>query len=134
MRKGTYRYDSKVATKKTLDNFTQKQKNDILKRDRYKCVICDRGIQDGCELQVDHIKPRDKGGESIVENGQTLCSQHNFLKKNLNETETGKKMYIRLYELAKKENNEKLIKFTTDILEVYDKYGINGHIVWKNKY
>jgi hypothetical protein len=40
-------------------------------------------------------------------------------------------MYIRLYELAKKENNEELIKFTADILKVYDKHGINGYIVWK---
>ncbi|MCA6070873.1 MAG: HNH endonuclease [Endomicrobium sp.] len=131
VRKGVYRYDPKVATKKALDNFTQKQKDDILKRDGYKCVICGKGINDGCELHVDHIKPRDKGGKSTMENGQTLCSQHNFLKKNLNETETGKKMYIRLYELAKKENNEELIKFTADILKVYDKHGINGHIVWK---
>jgi hypothetical protein len=56
---------------------------------------------------------------------------HNFLKKNLNETETGKKMFIRLYELAKKENHEKLIKFTAEVLEIYDKHGINGHIIWK---
>jgi hypothetical protein len=32
---------------------------------------------------------------------------------------------------AKKENNEELIKFTADDLEVYDKHGMNGHIVWK---
>jgi predicted restriction endonuclease len=131
VRKGVYKYDSKVATKKELDSFTRKQKDEILKRDGYKCVICGKGTSDGCELQIDHIRPRDKGGKSTIENGQTLCSQHNFLKKNLNETETGKKMYIRLYELAKKENNEELVKFTTDILKVYDKHGINGHIVWK---
>jgi predicted restriction endonuclease len=131
VRKGVYKYDSKVATKKEFDTFTHKQKDEILKRDGYKCVICGKGINDGCELQIDHIRPRDKGGNSTIENGQTLCSQHNFLKKNLNETETGKKMYIRLYELAKKENNEELVRFTTDILKVYDKHGINGHIVWK---
>ncbi len=131
VKKGVYRYDPKVVAAKSLDNFTQKQKDEILKRDGYKCVVCGKGIKDGCELQIDHIRPRDKGGKSTIENGQTLCSQHNFLKKNLNETETGKKMFIRLYELAKKENNEELIKFTTDVLEVYDKHEMNGHIVWK---
>jgi hypothetical protein len=59
-------------------------------------------IKDGCESQIANIRPGDKGGRSIIENGQALCSQHNFLKKNLNETEMGKKIFIRLYELAKK--------------------------------
>jgi hypothetical protein len=52
-------------------------------------------------------------------------------KKNLKQTETGKKMYIRLYELAKKENNEELLSFANDILKVYEKHNINGHIEWE---
>jgi hypothetical protein len=102
VRKGVYRYDPKVATKKALDNFTHKQKDEILKRDGYKCVICGKGINDGCELHIDHIKPRDKDGKSTMENGQTLCSQHNFLKKNLNETETGKKNVYTFIRTCKK--------------------------------
>ncbi|MGB9701357.1 MAG: HNH endonuclease [Candidatus Kapaibacteriota bacterium] len=80
---------------------------------------------------MDHIKPKDLGGEASIENGQTLCAQHNFLKKNYKQTETGKKMFIRLYELAKKYNDEKLLKFCTQILEVFEKNNINGHIEWK---
>jgi 5-methylcytosine-specific restriction endonuclease McrA len=83
------------------------------------------------ELQVDHIKPKSLGGEATIENGQTLCAQHNFMKKYLNQTETGKKMFIRLHELAKKENNKDLIEFCEDILKTYEKHNINGHIVWK---
>ena len=49
----------------------------------------------------------------------------------LNQTETGKKMFIRLYELAKSEKNEELMKFCADILNTYEKHNINGHIVWK---
>lgn len=70
------------------------------------------------------------GGQNTLENGQTLCSPHNMLKKNLGQTETGKKMFIRLYELAKKEKDSKLQNFIKDILEVYKKYDINGHITW----
>ena len=128
--KGVYKYDPKKAYKRELKDFTAVQKAAILKRDDYKCVICGRGKKDGVDLHVDHIKPKDLGGEATIENGQTLCAQHNFIKKNLKQTETGKKMYIRLYELAKSEKNEELIKFCTDILEVYEKHGINGHIVW----
>jgi len=129
--KGIYKYDPKKAYKRELKDFTAAQKDAILKRDGYKCVICERGEKDGVELHVDHIKPKDLGGEATIENGQTLCAQHNFIKKNLKQTETGKKMYIRLYELAKSEKNEELIKFCADILETYEKHGINGHIVWK---
>jgi hypothetical protein len=53
------------------------------------------------------------------------------MKKNYKQTETGKKMFIRLYELAKKENNNELIKFCTEILTVFEKNNINGHIDWK---
>lgn len=131
VKKGVYRYKPELEQYKELEDFTEKQKSEILKRDGYKCVICGKGIEDGVELHVDHIKPKDLGGKATIENGQTLCSQHNFLKKNLKQTETGKKMFIRLYELAKKENNQKLIEFTSQILEVYEANDINGHIIWK---
>lgn len=129
--KGIYKYDPDKAYKRELENFTAAQKEAILKRDGHKCVICGRGRKDGVELHIDHIKPKDFGGEATIENGQTLCSQHNFIKKNLKQTETGKKMFIRLYELAKIENNMELIRFCKNILETYEKYDINGHIEWK---
>lgn len=129
--KGIYKYDPEKAHKRKLEDFTATQKEAIFKRDGYKCVICGRGEKDGVNLHIDHIKPKDFGGEATIENGQTLCSQHNFIKKNLKQTETGKKMFIRLYELAKSEKNEELKKFCNDILETYEKYDINGHIVWK---
>ena len=129
--KGIYKYDPSKAYKRELEYFTTLQKEAILKRDGYKCVICGRGKKDGIDLHIDHIKPKDFGGEAIIENGQTLCAQHNFIKKNLKQPETGKKMFIRLYELAKSEKNEKLIKFCADVLKTYEKHDINGHIVWK---
>ena len=49
----------------------------------------------------------------------------------MKQTETGKKMFIRLYELAKKEDNKELKKFSTAVLDVYESYNINGHIEWK---
>ena len=129
--KGIYRYDPTYATNKTQEDFTEAQKKEILKRDNYKCVICGRGKKDGIELHVDHIIPKDKGGKATIENGQTLCSQHNFLKKNLNQTETAKKMFIHLYELTKAKGEKELNDFASDILKVFEKHGINGHIEWK---
>ncbi|KKS77781.1 MAG: HNH endonuclease domain protein, partial [Candidatus Woesebacteria bacterium GW2011_GWC1_42_9] len=51
-------------------------------------------------------------------------------KKNFKQTETGKKLFIRLYDLAKSEDNQPLLKFCTEILEVFEKNDINGHIEW----
>jgi len=129
--KGIYRYDPKKAHERELQDFTAAQKHLILERDEYKCVRCGKGKADGVELHIDHIKPKDSGGEATLENGQTLCSQHNFMKKNLNQTETGKKMFIRLYELAKSEKNKELMEFCAAILKTYEEYDINGHIEWK---
>jgi len=129
--KGIYRYDPEFETNKYLQDFTEEQKKEILERDGYKCVICGKGIEDGIELHVDHIKPKDLGGEAIVENGQTLCARHNFMKKNFKQTETGKKMFIRLYELAKAKGDKKLQQFCTEILEVFERNNINGHIEWR---
>ena len=129
--KGVYKYDPRFVKHKELEDFTEAQKEAIFKRDNYRCVICGRGRADGVEIHADHIRPKDLGGKATIENGQTLCAQHNFQKKNYKQTETGKKMFIRLYELAKANKDEKLKKFCEDVLEVYEKNGINGHIVWE---
>ena len=131
IKKGVYKYDPDFVKDRKLKDFTPEQKESIFKRDGYKCVVCGRGKADGVEIHADHIKPRDLGGESTIENGQTLCAQHNFQKKNYKQTETGKKMFIRLYELAKKSKDKKLQKFCESVLNVYEDHGINCHIVWE---
>ena len=128
--KGVYHYSPDVARKVRLEDFTAEQKSMILERDNFKCVICGRGKKDGVELHVDHIKPKDRGGQATIENGQILCAQHNFIKKNLGQTETGKKMFIRLYELSKIENNKMFQDFCADVLQTYEDHDINGHIEW----
>ena len=40
-------------------------------------------------------------------------------------------MFINLYELAKKSDDTEMMSFFTEVLEVYDKYNVNGHIEWK---
>ncbi|WP_300856778.1 HNH endonuclease signature motif containing protein [uncultured Helicobacter sp.] len=130
--KGVYRYDSDfVALREDLEDFAPALKKQILERDNYQCVICGIGKKEGAKLHIDHIKPKDLGGKATLENGQTLCSKHNFLKKNLKQTETGKKMFLRMLETAKNANEKELIDFLEDVLEVYEKHNINGHIVWK---
>ena len=129
--KGVYRYDPEFTQNRELEDFSAADKKVILARDGFKCVICGRGREDGIELHVDHIKAKDFGGKATLDNGQTLCAQHNFLKKNYKQTETGKKMFISLLRYAKSIDDNKTINFCEAILKTFDKFDINGHIEWK---
>jgi len=128
VKKGVYRYDPDRIHHKELYQFPPEIKEAIFKRDGYKCVVCGRGKEDGVEIHADHKIPLDKGGTNTIDNGQTLCSEHNFLKKNYSQTEFGKKFLIRLYNDAIKSKDEKMIEFCKEIFDIYDKYKINGHI------
>ena len=82
----------------------------------------------------DHIKPRSLGDQGTIENSQALCAPHNFIKKNLSQTETGKKGFIRLLELVRTTPNDPIASqietFLLEVLSVYEKHGMNGHIRW----
>ena len=129
--KGIYKYDPDLASQKELEDFTPAQKEEIMKRDNYRCVVCGRSAKDGVELHVDHIIPRSQGGTATVENGETLCGQHNYIKKNFNQTELGKRSFIRLYELANEINDKKMQEFCRQVLEVYEKNDVDSHIIWE---
>lgn len=133
--KGQYMYNPDTAGNMDFADFTQSEKEVILKRDGYKCVICGLGRENGLDLHVDHIKPKSLGGQATIENGQTLCAPHNFIKKNLSQTETGKKSFIRMLDLVKATENDavasKLQDFLIEVLAVYEKHGMNGHIRWE---
>jgi len=131
VKKGIYKYDPNHVHKRKLEDFTAEQKRQIFERDNYRCVQCGRRQDEGYELHSDHRVPKDKGGKATVENGQTLCSVCNFRKKNYGQTESGKKMLIRLWEASKKIGDKKTEKFCEEVLMVYEKYDINGHIEWK---
>jgi len=126
--KGVYKYAPGFIKKRVLEDFDTKTKEEIFKRDNYKCLVCGRGIAEGMDIHADHIKPKDRGGKATVENGQTLCSQHNFLKKNLGQTTLGKRYFLRLQKSSKKIGDKNLVEFCEEVLKLFDKYGIDTHI------
>ena len=69
VKKGVYKYDPDLIKQRELEDFTEEQKKLILERDGYRCAICGKGKENGVELHVDHIKPKDLGGEAVIENG-----------------------------------------------------------------
>jgi len=126
--KGVYRYDPSYVKEVELFEFPPEIKEEIFRKDNYKCVVCARGRKDGVEICADHIKPKDLGGSNTADNGQTLCTEHNLLKKNYSQTETGKRYFIKTYEKAVAVGDNRMIKFCREVFDVYDKHGINGHI------
>lgn len=57
----------------------------VLKRDDFKCCKCGASPakDPSVVLHVDHIVPWSKGGETVLENLQTLCSKCNIGKSNI---------------------------------------------------
>lgn len=80
-----------VAIEDNLNN--HKTKRDInlrlrfkvMQRDNFKCCMCGASpaIDPTVVLHIDHIKPWSKGGETTIENLQTLCSKCNLGKGDL---------------------------------------------------
>ncbi len=128
VKKGIYKYDPNYVKKVNLFDFTSEQKEEIFKRDNYKCVWCGRGKSDGVEICADHIKPKDKSGTNTIDNGQTLCTECNLIKKNYSQTEAGKRFVIKMYKQAIAKKDERMINFCKCIFDCYNSYGYNGHI------
>ncbi len=126
--KGIYRYDPEKNGFVELQNFSPATKEEIFKRDKYTCVVCGRGRKDGVEIHADHIKPKELGGDNSVDNGQTLCSEHNILKKKYSQIEAGKRYFIKIYEKAVAEKDDRMIKFCECIFKCFDLYRFNSHI------
>jgi 5-methylcytosine-specific restriction endonuclease McrA len=130
--KGVYRFEPDSVEAHVLDDFDEAMKEEVKKRDGYRCVVCGLGQQDGVELQVDHITPRSKGGKAELDNAQTLCGSHNYRKNKLSQLEFGDRMFRRLKTNAKASRSEnaeadRIIEFCDEVLKIFEKYGFTGN-------
>jgi len=59
----------------------------VLQRDKFRCCTCgvSPSVIPGVKLEVDHITPWSKGGETVIENLRTLCFACNQGKANNHE-------------------------------------------------
>jgi len=79
-----------IETKPVVDQKSHKTQRSVnwrlrfkvMQRDNFKCKCCGRSPAKNSEveLHVDHIVPWSKGGETVYENLQTLCSKCNVGK------------------------------------------------------
>ena len=76
--------NSTTNIKKSTRAISDKLRYQVLKRDNFKCCACGASPakDPSVELHIDHISPWSKGGESTLENLQTLCSKCNIGKSD----------------------------------------------------
>ncbi len=60
---------------------SQKERYEVFHRDGFRCRACGRGVDEGAQLQTDHIIPVEWGGKSELSNYQSLCKECNAGKK-----------------------------------------------------
>lgn len=74
-----------VKLKRTPRNISLRLRFKVLQRDNFKCCFCGSSPakDQNIILHVDHILSWSNGGETVLENLQTLCSKCNYGKSNL---------------------------------------------------
>ena len=75
---------SGVVSRRTTRSPDLRLRFKVLQRDRFRCCSCGASpsATPGVVLEVDHVKPWSKGGETVIENLQTLCLACNQGKTN----------------------------------------------------
>ena len=71
--------------RKTSRDINLRLRFKVLQRDNFKCCTCGASPakDPSVKLHVDHIVPWSKGGETVMNNLQTLCSNCNLGKSDL---------------------------------------------------
>lgn len=74
-----------IDTHKTNRKINLRMRFKVMSRDNFRCCICGASPakDPSVELHIDHIIPWAKGGETAIENLQTLCSKCNYGKSDL---------------------------------------------------
>ncbi|MCL2555736.1 MAG: HNH endonuclease [Firmicutes bacterium] len=77
-KKSSEHYRRRIERSKVTDGI----RFDVFKRDGFRCKICGASADSRVKLHVDHIKPISKGGDSNINNLQTLCESCNMGKSD----------------------------------------------------
>ena len=125
VRKGIYKRIPGYKGHNVLAPFPKEIKDKIFKRDNYRCVVCGNGLHNGFEIHADHITPQAKGGKDTLENSQTLCSEHNLMKKRYGTVDFLGKYSKRMVSHAREHNDKKVEEMFKEIIGILKKYGLS---------
>lgn len=73
------------SRRKTNRDINLRLRFKVMQRDHFKCCFCGASPakDSSVVLHVDHIIPWSKGGETVIDNLQTLCSKCNLGKSDI---------------------------------------------------
>ncbi|MBR1771797.1 MAG: HNH endonuclease [Lachnospiraceae bacterium] len=81
----------------------------------YTCVKCERSFREG-DMDIDHIIPQSKGGDSTRYNLQCICKHCNRSKRD-DTSETAQDLARRKEELKRqREEDEKILEITQKMI------------------
>jgi hypothetical protein len=123
VRKGVYQRIPGHAGRAVDEHFTPSVREEIYRHDHSRCVVCGNGPHNGHEIHADHIRPRQLGGQSTVENGQTLCSEHNLLKKTYGTYDFYAHLVSRHEQEARSANDTRHAEMLAKIQSILREYG-----------
>ncbi|HDO25760.1 MAG TPA: HNH endonuclease [Nitrospirae bacterium] len=77
--------ETDIQRHRTPRNPSLRLKFKVMRRDNFKCKLCGASpaLKPGLVLHIDHIKPWIIGGETVMNNLETLCEQCNIGKSDL---------------------------------------------------
>lgn len=123
MQKGVYKHDPNQQRKPDDEHFTEAVRRQVYERDNNRCIVCGNGRHNGYEIHADHIRPRHLGGESTMENGQTLCSEHNMLKKTYGTYDFYTHLVLRLEKEAQTAGDKRHAEMLARIRAILKEHG-----------
>lgn len=105
-------------------------KYEVLKRAQFRCELC--GISaDVKALEVDHIEPKNLGGEDSINNYQALCYSCNAMKRDTDDTDfrNNAKKYDHRSEKCPfcEVKKDRIINENNLAYLIYDQYPVTEH-------
>ena len=103
---------------------------EVLKRAKYRCELCGISAEEKA-LEVDHITPKNHGGEDSINNYQALCYTCNAQKKDLDDTSFREQEAV--YHVREKEcvfcksENRKIVYENNLAIAFYDLYPVTQY-------
>lgn len=137
-KRGYYRYEPDQVRNNRTQQFSTKQREEILDRDDNRCIVCGMGTREGEDIyvvkffeQACNATDNIKNSKLKVEDAITLCGKHKNMwlaTKNKSPVHNSKSFFVTAYNQAINKSDKNTASFCNDIIKVYEKHGIDGHI------
>ena len=97
-----------------MGRFTTKQREEILERDGYRCVLCGNGNREGYDLYVEPLLPNMQPPFKL-DDGCTVCSRHHHRRKGSSLLEAWGEMMTQMASTPISPGNREFVAFASEM-------------------